>query len=360
MKIRMLPLQMNRCIMKGLIDMKQIKTIEAEGHVLCHDITKITKDFKGAAFRKGHVVTKEDIPLLLSIGKEHLYVWEKMEGMLHENDAAEFLAKVCMNKYMTRSETKEGKVDIYADCTGLFTVDVNRLNDVNELENIMIATRHNFYPVEKGDKLAGTRIIPLVIEEEKMEDVVKIVGQEPLLKILPFHKKKAGIVTTGSEVFYGRIKDTFTPVIVDKLANYNIEVAGHKIVNDEKENIILAIKELLAEGVDLVVCTGGMSVDPDDCTPSAIKESGANIITYGAPVLPGAMFLLGYFKDGTPIMGLPGCVMYAKATIFDLVLPRIAAGLQVDRKDLVKLGHGGLCLSCEVCVYPNCGFGKGV
>lgn len=341
--------------------MKLINTVDAVGHVLCHDITRIIKDVeKGTAFRKGHVVTKEDIPVLLSIGKEHLYVWEKTEGMIHEDEAAEILYNICKNDFMTKSETKEGKIELFADCDGLFRVDVERLDEVNSIENIMIATRHTNYPVKKGDKLAGTRIIPLVIEQEKMDQVKEVAGEKPLLEILPYKIKNAGIVTTGSEVFYGRIKDTFTPVIIDKLSEYNIEVCGHKVVNDDLENIVNAISELKESGAELIMCTGGMSVDPDDCTPSAIRASGANIISYGAPVLPGAMFLMGYFDDGTPIMGLPGCVMYAKATIFDLVLPRVAAGIKIGKKDLVKMGHGGLCLGCKPCYYPNCGFGKGV
>lgn len=341
--------------------MKLINTIDAVGHVLCHDITRIVKNVeKEAAFRKGHVVTEEDIPVLLSIGKEHLYVWEKVDGVLHEDEAAEILYNICKNEYMTRSETKEGKIELFADCDGLFTVDVERLDEINSIENMMIATRHTNYPVKKGDKLAGTRIIPLVIEKEKMEQVEEIGAGNPLLAVHPYKLKKAGIVTTGSEVFYGRIQDTFTPVIINKLAEYNIEVSGHIIANDEPENIVNAINELKKSGTDMIVCTGGMSVDPDDRTPGAIKASGANIITYGAPVLPGAMFVLGYFEDGTPIMGLPGCVMYAKATIFDLVLPRVAAGIKIQKKDLVKMGHGGLCLGCKPCHYPNCGFGKGV
>lgn len=341
--------------------MKLINTVDAVGHVLCHDITRIVKDVeKGVAFHKGHVVKEEDIPVLLSIGKEHLYVWEKDANLLHEDEAAEVLYDVCKNENMTRSETKEGKIELFAGCDGLFIVDVDRLEAINSIDNMMIATRHTNYPVKKGDKLAGTRIIPLVIEKEKMDEVKEVAGPEPLLKLLPYPKRKAGIVTTGSEVFYGRIKDTFTPVVENKLSQYNIEVVEHITVNDEMDNIVKAIKDLKEKGVDLIVCTGGMSVDPDDRTPGAIKASGAGIISYGAPVLPGAMFLMGYFEDGTPIMGLPGCVMYAKATIFDLVLPRVAAGLKIEKKDLVRLGHGGLCLSCKVCTFPECGFGKGV
>lgn len=341
--------------------MKKIETVNAVGHVLCHDITRIVKDVvKDTPFRKGHVVTEEDIPVLLSLGKEHLYIWEKKEGMLHENEAAEILFDICKNDNMIGSEIKEGKIELIADCNGLFRVDVDRLDAINELDEIMIATRHTNYAVKKGDKLAGTRVIPLIIEENKLKEAKKIAGDKPLLELLPYKNMKAGVVTTGSEVYHGRIKDTFTPVIINKLKEYGIEVCWHKIVDDDNEMIINAIKEIKESGAEMILCTGGMSVDPDDLTPGAIKKSGAEIITYGAPVLPGAMFLLGYFNDGTPIMGLPGCVMYAKATVFDLILPRVAAGIKLSKKDISRMGHGGLCFSCKVCTYPRCEFGKGV
>ncbi len=341
--------------------MKQIKTVDAVGHILCHDITRIVKDIvKDTAFRKGHIINKEDIPILLSLGKEHLYIWEKKEGMLHENEAAEILYDVCKNDNMKGSEIKEGKIELIADIDGLFRVDVDRLEAINDLDEIMIATRHNNYAVKKGDKLAGTRVIPLVIESSKMDEVKKVAGDKPLLELLPYKKMNAGIVTTGSEVYHGRIKDTFTPVIINKLKAYEINVCWHKVVDDDSEMIVNAISEIKENGADLILCTGGMSVDPDDLTPSSIRKSGVDVVTYGAPVLPGAMFLLGYFKDGTPIMGLPGCVMYAKATIFDLVLPRVAAGVKIIKRDISRMGHGGLCFSCKVCTYPRCEFGKGV
>ena len=344
---------------KGGVSVKKIRTQEAIGHVICHDITVIIKDEKkGVAFQKGHVVTEEDIPKLLSLGKDHLYVWEKDESMMHENEAAEILAGICSNEGIKRSDVKEGKIELSADIDGLFQVDVERLDKINELEQIMIATIHTNRAVKKGEKLAGTRIIPLVIEKEKMEQVIKLAGRDPLLKVIPYKRKTAGIVTTGNEVFYKRIQDTFTPVVKDKLKEYGIEVKEHITVPDKKEEIVDAIRIMKEKGLDMIVCTGGMSVDPDDMTPGAICESGADIVTYGAPVLPGAMFLLGYFADGTPIMGLPGCVMYAKATIFDLILPRAAADVKVRKKEIEKMGHGGLCLNCNICHYPNCNFGK--
>ena len=351
--------------------MKLIRTTEAEGAVLCHDITQIIKGVtKDARFRKGHVVTKEDIPVLLSLGKDQLYVWEKAEGMLHEDEAAEILCAMCRGEHMDRSAPKEGKIELTAACSGLFKIKNEALKAVNSMGQMMIASRHGNVPVKAGDKLAGTRIIPLVIEEEKMEAAKKmameITGGSPIFELVPFRKKKAAIVTTGNEVYYGRIEDTFSPVIREKLAEYDTEVMGHEIWNDDDKKVTEAILRMIEKGADMVICTGGMSVDPDDKTPLAIKNTGARIVSYGAPVLPGAMFLLAYYTAGegesarvVPIMGLPGCVMYSKRTIFDLVLPRIMADDEVTAEELASLGQGGLCLNCPVCTWPACGFGKG-
>lgn len=339
--------------------MKLIKTEEAVGTVLCHDLTQIIKGVtKDAVFRKGHVVQPEDIPVLLSIGKDHLYVWENDESMLHENEAAEILAGLCAGPYMAASEVKEGKIELSATCDGLLKIDRQRLVLVNGFGQLMIASQHNNMPVKAGDKLCGTRIIPLVIEKEKMEQVQALCGSEPLLKLLPYKAMKAAIIATGNEVFYGRIKDTFTPVLEAKLAEYNIEIITKEVYGDDPDQVTAAIKRALAKGAQLVLCTGGMSVDPDDKTPLAIKNTGAQVVSYGAPVLPGAMFMLAYAGEAT-IMGLPGCVMYAKRTIFDLVLPRVLAGDKVTAQELAALGAGGLCLNCPTCYYPNCGFGKG-
>ena len=339
--------------------MKLIRTEDAVGHVLCHDMTQIIKDqYKDARFRKGHIVTEADIPVLLSMGKEHLYVWEMTPGMVHENDAAERLLALCGQENMTHSEVKEGKIELKAACDGLFQVDSRRLIAVNSIEDIMIATRKGNTAVKKGDKLAGMRVIPLIIEEERLRAAEAAAGTAPLLKLLPYVKKTAAIVATGSEVKNGLIQDTFTPVVRDKLAAYGIETVSVLYSGDGVDNVANAIAETRQTGADLILCTGGMSVDPDDNTPGGIRHSGARIVTYGAPVLPGAMFLLGYFEDDTPIMGLPGCVMYAGATIFDLALPRIAAGVEMTRTDFAVMGEGGLCLGCRPCHWPDCPFGR--
>ena len=340
--------------------MKLMKTEDAVGHVLCHDMTQIIKDqYKDARIRKGHVVTEEDIPILLSMGKEHLYVWEMTPGMVHENDAAERMAALCGKVNMNWSEVKEGKIELTAACDGLFRVNSEKLIAVNSVEDVMIATRKGNTAVRKGDKLAGTRVIPLIIEEEKLRAAEEQAGGDaPLLEVLPYIKKTAAIIATGSEVKKGLIQDTFTPVVKDKLATYSIETLSVTYSGDGVENVANAIAEARQTGADIILCTGGMSVDPDDNTPGGIKQSGARIVTYGAPVLPGAMFLLGYYEDGTVVMGLPGCVMYAGATIFDLALPRIAAGVEMTRADFAAMGEGGLCLGCKPCHWPICPFGK--
>ena len=340
--------------------MKLIDTRSAVGHVLCHDMTQIIPGvYKGARFRKGHIVTEEDIPVLLSMGKEHLYVWEKAPGMLHEDEAAERLRALCQNEHMRSTEVKKGKIELLAGCDGLFQVDVDRLNALNGVDELMIATRHTNTAVRKGDKLAGMRVIPLVIQEERLREAEALAGEGPILSLTPWKLRTCGLITTGGEVAQGLVQDAFTPVIEEKLSAYGITVTERCLPGDDRGAITAAALDYHARGVDLVLCTGGMSVDPDDRTPGAIRDTGAEIVSYGAPVLPGAMLLLGYFADGVPILGLPGCVMYSRATVFDLLLPRIAAGVRITRPELKALGHGGLCLGCPECHYPICPFGKG-
>ncbi|SDP20861.1 molybdopterin-binding protein [Selenomonas ruminantium] len=341
--------------------MKEMRTEEAVGQILCHDLTQIVRGVtKDARFRKGHVIKEEDVPVLLSMGKDHIFVWENDDTVLHENDAAEILRQLCQNEYMAASEPKEGKIELTAEVDGIFQVDEDRFDEVNELDDVTIATLPQNMPVKAGQKLAGMRVIPLVIKKDKMEQVKQVAGNRPLLRLRPYrHDLKVGVVTTGTEVFLGRIEDTFTPVIESKLRAFGLTINEHRLSDDVAEHTQKHIEELVDLGMDMVICTGGMSVDPDDRTPAAIRDAGAEIITYGAPTLPGAMFLLGYIrKDGReiPVMGLPGCVMYAGRTIFDLVLPRVITGEKLTRKEIRHFGIGGLCMNCKVCHYPVCGF----
>ncbi|MGH4124539.1 MAG: molybdopterin-binding protein [Clostridium sp.] len=340
--------------------MKKIPVKDAVGSVLCHDITQIIPGVvKDIAFKKGHIVKEEDIPLLLSIGKENLFVWEKKEGYLHENDAAERLRALTAGEGLTFSQVKEGKINFIADYDGLLAINTKLLYKLNSLGEIILVTLHNNYPVKKGQKVAGTRVIPLVIDEDKIKKAEDLIGDEKIVSIIPFSPMKVGIVTTGSEVYHGRIKDAFGPVIRRKVEEYGCEVLGQSILSDDENKITQAIQAWIDKGAEMVICTGGMSVDPDDVTPTAIVKTGAELITYGAPVLPGAMFLLAY-KGDIPILGLPGCVMYSRTTIFDLVFPRILAKERLSFADFAAYGHGGLCNECEECKYPDCAFGKGV
>ena len=338
--------------------MKQIKTVDAVGQVLCHDITQILPgQFKGRKFKKGHVVKEEDIPVLLSLGKDNLYVWEAVEGMIHENDGAIFLKDIAAGENLEFSEIKEGKIDFIAGIDGLLKIDVDTLLKLNSIDDIMMATLHNNFEVKKGTKVAGTRVIPLLIEEEKLKEAKKVVGENKIVSVLPFKPKKVGIVTTGNEIYHKRIVDKFGPVIEGKVGKYNCEIIGQIICPDDKEVIKEAIQKFVNEGAELICCTGGMSVDPDDVTPTAIKECGAELVTYGSPILPGAMFLLAYYNE-VPIMGIPGCAMYNKTTVFDVILPRLLVNERLTKADIAAYGHGGLCMQCDTCTYPACNFAK--
>jgi molybdenum cofactor synthesis domain-containing protein len=340
--------------------MKQVSVQEAVGMVLCHDITRIVPgQFKGRAFKKGHVIKKGDIDELLDLGKENIYVWEYTKGMLHENEAAMMAARAAVGAGIELTEPNQGRVNLKAAERGLLKINTSLLNKVNSIGQVMISTRHNNTPVKKGDIVAGAKIIPLIIAEEKIKTVKDICNDgEVLAEVRPFKTLKVGMITTGSEVYHGRIKDGFGPVVKKKIKEYGSEVFEQVFMPDDKHLIKEAIEKMLASGAELVITTGGMSVDPDDVTPGAIKETGAKIVTYGTPLLPGAMFLLAY-KGDVPVIGLPGCVMYSKTTVFDLVLPRIFAGERIQGEDITQMGHGGLCLECPECHYPNCVFGKG-
>ena len=322
--------------------MKEIKVQDAIGCVLCHDVTEIIRGVvKDARFRKGHIITEADIPVLLKLGKENIFVWENDNAKLHENDAAEILREITQGENLTASDVKEGKIELKATCDGVFHVDADKLNEINAVEEICIATVQNKIPVRKNKSVGAMRVIPLVIDKDKMERVKKIADNLPLMKIAPYKKFKVGLVVTGSEIFYERIQDTFTPVIEAKLKTFGLQINERRISDDSKEMTHEKISELLNLGMEMILCTGGMSVDPDDRTPAAIKSTGAEVVTYGVPVLPGAMFMLAY-KGDVPIMGLPGCVMFSSKTVFDMILPRVLTGEKLIRKDFTTLGVGGL------------------
>lgn len=338
--------------------MKMIKVQDAVGTILSHDVTQIIPGkFKGRAFKKGHVIREEDIEKLLSIGKEHVYVWEQEDGKLHENDAAIRLSDIIIGEGIAISkEIKEGKIEFFADRDGVLKIDTDSLFKLNSIGEIIVATIHNNTPIKKGEKLGATRVIPLVIDEEKILKAEELIKKK-IIWIEEIKPKKCVLITTGNEVYHGRIKDAFLPVIERKLSYYGSEIVKQVILPDDKERITEEIVKAMEEKTDMVICTGGMSVDPDDVTPTAIKDCGGELVTYGAPVLPGAMFLLAY-KDDMPIIGVPSCAMYARRTVLDLVLPRLLADEKLTIDDIVSYGHGGLCLDCKVCTFPHCSFGK--
>ena len=345
---------------------------EAAGLILPHDITEIIPgEFKGRAFKKGHVVQEKDIEHLRRIGKEHLYLLEIKDDEIHENDAAIAMAIALAGKGVKmEGEPSEGKVNLIAGTDGLLKVKHRALIDFNMLGEVMCATLHNNYVVKKGQVLAGTRAIPLVVKKSIVKEAVRIAEHAGfILSVTPMRKPKAGLVITGNEVYHGKIKDAFEPVITAKIKKFDGEIAGVHFAPDNAKIIEDRIRELINAGADLIITTGGMSVDPDDVTRFAIRNLGVDELHYGSPVLPGAMFLVAYLQNSElrtqntdnnyiPILGIPACGMYASITVFDLILPRVLAGERIGRREIAELGHGGLCLKCETCRYPVCPFGK--
>jgi molybdenum cofactor synthesis domain-containing protein len=340
--------------------MKVIPVRNAEGAVLCHDITEIVPGKrKGPAFKKGHVVKKEDIPRLLDLGKEHLYVWEADGDSLHENEAAVCIARALAGPGLTLSDPAEGKVRLRAAFPGLLKISIDAITDINSIDQVCVATLHSNQLVERDQTVGGCRVVPLVIAAERIARVEALSRlSAPVIEVRALRKLRIGIVTTGSEVYHGRIEDKFGPVLRAKIAALGSVELRQILAPDETAKIAAAIRTLVGEGAELILATGGMSVDPDDVTPAAIRAAGGQVEVYGTPVLPGSMFMLARI-GAVPVLGVPGCAMYHKTTVLDLVLPRILAGEEVSRRDIARLGHGGLCLECDTCRYPSCAFGKG-
>ncbi len=342
---------------------KQFISVEdAVGTVLAHDITEIRRgEFKGPAFKKGHVIHRDDVCRLQRLGKRHLHVLQIEEGRLHEDQAAEALANAfCGDGVTWKDAPREGKISLVAARDGLLAVNVRALEAINLLGEVMCASRHTHFPVREGDTVAALRAIPLVIDASVVEKAVAVAGALPegLLRVKPLRKARAGLVITGYEVYHGLVQDQFELVLQRKVAQLGSEILEAVIVPDDADLIAENITKLLDRGADLLLVTGGMSVDPDDVTRVGIDKVGASQVIYGAPVLPGAMFLLAHIGS-VPILGIPACGLYHEITILDLILPRILAGDRITRADIAALGHGGLCLDCKDCRFPICPLGKG-
>ncbi|MBU1169707.1 MAG: molybdopterin-binding protein [Proteobacteria bacterium] len=340
--------------------MQIVSVKKAIGLVLGHDITEIIPGkFKGAAFKKGHIIQENDIDRLLDIGKQNIYVLDLAEDLIHENEAAQRMAEAAIGPGVELSEPSEGKVEFITSTSGLLKINPRALEQINLLDGIMFATVHGGHPVPKGQKIGGTRIIPLVIEKREIERVEGICKSfYPVITVKPIKPHTIGIVTTGSEIYHNRIEDKFGPVLRQKFNALGSQILRQIIVDDDVDMIAGAIQTLINEGADFIATTGGMSVDPDDVTPSGIKAAGGTIVTHGAPTLPGAMFLMAHI-NGIPIVGLPACIMYVRTSIFELIVPRLLANDPISRTDIARLGYGGYCMSCDECLYPKCGFGKG-
>lgn len=337
--------------------MKKIKVEDAVGMELCHDITAMYDGFKGAAFKRGHIIREEDVPKLLDYGKKTVFVWEENAGEIHEDDAARRMAAMAPVESAEYTGPSEGKVLLMAKQRGMFRVDTELLREINSIGDITVSCMPDHYPVEAGARLASMRIVPLVTKEEQIIKAEELCKGRKLFDLRPYEHKKIGVVITGSEIYNGRIKDKFEPVVRKKMEDYPAEIIGVSICDDDLDMIVSAAKAHLSRGADLLIFTGGMSVDPDDLTPTAVRALGAEVISHGVPSQPGNMTLVAYLGD-VAILGVPGAAISMPTTIFDVLLPQGFAGDKLSKADLINLGNGGLCQLCKPCHWPNCTFGR--
>ncbi len=337
--------------------MKKVNVEDAVGLVLAHDITEIIPgEKKDVAFQRGRIIERGDVEHLLDMGKSHIFVTDGPEREVHEDEAGKRIATAAMDGNMDLAPAKEGRINIKSTVDGLVRVNLARLAEINRVRDVLFTAVPDRYPVKPGDVIAATRIVPLYIPESLLQEA-EAVGRKGIVSIRPFARMSVGLVVTGTEVATGRIPDASARVEA-KLAGHGLELKGKRLVRDEVGLIRDAVLELISAGSDIIVTTSGLSVDPDDLTKEGVEATGARIISYGAPVFPGAMFLVARLK-GRYILGAPACVYFNTHTMLDILLPWIMAGEKVTAAHVRKLAHGGLCLHCDVCRYPKCFFGKG-
>ncbi len=339
--------------------MNAIPVRQAVGHVLAHDVTRIVPGVKkGPAFKKGHIIKSQDIETLLDMGKAHIYVLELSPDQVHEDVAAGRIAAAAAGPGLKLTAPSEGRINLIAEHSGLLKVNVPALAQLNGIQHVVFATLHSNHRVDAGQPVGGTRVIPLVVPEQLVAEAETVCrSHHPLIEVKPFQCLRVGMITTGSEVYLCRIKDKFGPVVEKKFQDLGSRILRQIYVADDVHKMVAGIESLMTDEAKMIVLTGGMSVDPDDRTAAGIRSTGAEVVSYGAPTFPGAMFMLAYIGD-VPVLGLPGCVMYHRTSIFDLVVPRLLAGERLTREDITGLGHGGFCAGCKECRYPLCGFGK--
>jgi molybdenum cofactor synthesis domain-containing protein len=322
--------------------LKVIPVEEAVGMPLAHDITEIVPGkHKGPAFRRGHIVRKEDISKLLDVGKRHLYVMELEKDDVHEEDAARRLARAAAGPNLKLTDPVEGRVNMVAEISGLLKIDADLLFRFNSLGDLMMATLLSNRYVKQGDVVAGTRTIPVVVKEELIQKAETLCRDHPIVKIWPIPARRIHLIVTGSEVYSGRIKDGFEPVVRKKVSEMGSDLVDKKLATDDPDQISQLVRDAKQAGAEIILVSGGMSVDPDDQTPEGIRRSGAKVESHGFPILPGSMFVMAYLNE-TPVLGLSGCVLHDPFTAFDLLLPRLLAGETISRADIMALGHGGL------------------
>jgi hypothetical protein len=344
---------------KKPLQVKALAVEDAVGTMVCHDLTRIVSgQFKGPLLRKGHVISPQDIPVLKQAGKNHISVIELEADDVHEDEAGLRLARAAAGPGTSLSGPMEGKVCLLAARKGLLKIDRALLNKINSVPDIAFATIPGNRLVSEGEVLAGTRVIPVAVKRSLIDQAEQVLNTGCLVEVKPLVLRKVGLIVTGDEVHSGLVPDAFAPRLRQKLQAFGATLTDVRFEPDDPQAIAAAIKKRVVQGDEVVLVTGGMSVDPDDATPEGIRLAGCRVVRYGAPVLPGSMFLMSYLKD-TPVMGVPACGVYHETTVLDLVLPRVLAGEEISSEDISGLGYGGLCRACVTCEFPRCSFGTG-
>jgi len=328
---------------------------DAVGLPLAHDLTQVDaeRQTKGARFRRGHLLAPEDLPVLRKMGRLNLSVLDLEEGEVHEDEAARSLADALCGEGLEIEGPEEGRCRLVSTRKGVARFDPEMVKRVNLDREWSFGTCPANAIVKPGSTVAAFRILPLALKRASLERAVR---ESSPFSVRPFLPLGVGLVTTGSEIKAGLVKDAVCGKLLRKLEELGGSFAGQRFCGDGAEEIRESVRELLHAGADIVICTGGMSVDADDRTPEAIRSVADEVLFRGVPAMPGSNLMLARAGESW-VVGAPACAAHDERTALDRLLIALFAGLG-EEIDVKNWGIGGLCSRCRVCSFPDCDFAR--
>jgi molybdenum cofactor cytidylyltransferase len=312
---------------------------EAEGGILGHSLSAGSD-----RFRKGRLLSAADVAALEKAGHAAVYVARLEDGDIPEDEAAHRIALALTGPRARTAAAFTGRANLYAEAPGLVRIDAARLDELNEIdEAVTVATLADYEPVEAGQMLATVKVIPFAAPRHAVERGEQLLrGHAPLVQVMPFAPREVGLVLTRVSSTKNSVLEKTEQAVAQRLAQFGSRIKLHRIVPHDEADVARAIGELKTAGcAPIFVFGASATVDRHDVVPAGLTRAGGEVLHFGMPVDPGNLLMLGRHDD-VSVIGVPGCARSPKLNGFDWVLQRLCAGLEISRRDIMRMGSGGL------------------